>query len=208
MKKVAIVNSGIGNVQSVFNAVSRVSNDAIIVNTVDELMGIDVSHIILPGVGAVGMYLQNLEETGFTHVIKKIVLNDMIPLLGICVGMQALATTCIEFGTYNGMNLIPGTVKKIDRLSSHVKLPHIGWNQINIVSVESLLSEVDNHDFYFVHSNHFDCEKEFVIAQSEYGIGFASIIGFRNIFGVQFHPEKSSMSGEILLRCFVENGRL
>tara|TARA_B110000977_G_scaffold175259_1_gene229851 strand:+ start:352 stop:978 length:627 start_codon:yes stop_codon:yes gene_type:complete len=208
MKKVVIINSGIGNVQSVFNAVLRVSSNAVIVNTVDELMRIDISHLILPGVGAVGEYLQNLKKSGFDAVIKKLVLNDKIPLLGICVGMHALATTCFEFGTHDGMDLIPGKVKKIDRLTDHIKLPHVGWNQINISECDRLVNTVNNHDFYFVHSYHFDCESEFVIAHSEYGIEFASIIGRNNIFGVQFHPEKSSLSGEILFGCFIQHGRL
>lgn len=208
MKKVVIINSGLGNVQSVFNAVSRVSDNVEVIDTVDALMRADLGRIILPGVGAVGKYLKNLNKSGFCAAIKKLVIEDKVPLLGICVGMQALATTCIEFGTFHGMNLIPGTVQKIDRLTSNTKVPHVGWNQVLVTDRARCLADLNNCDFYFVHSNCFKCKKEFVVARTQYGAEFASIIGHKNIFGVQFHPEKSSTSGEMLLRGFVERGYL
>ncbi|MDA8942679.1 imidazole glycerol phosphate synthase subunit HisH [Alphaproteobacteria bacterium] len=208
MGSVAVINCGLGNIQSVFNAACRVSDNVQLVDSASELLSLNIDRVILPGVGAVGRSLKHLRENGFETALKARVLEDAVPFLGICVGMQVLATTCLEFGVHDGLNLIPGTVRKLTQEGSVIKLPHVGWNQVHHTNDIHPSKNISGSDFYFVHSYYFDCEPEFVIAKTDYEIDFPSMIGRENIFGVQFHPEKSSKSGEKLLSCFINNGSL
>lgn len=208
MKHVAIINCGIGNVQSLYNAVKRVSENAEIITDPNSILVSKFDRIILPGVGAVGRYLNKLREAGFERALKKKVVDERTPFLGICVGMQILATSCFEFGTHEAFNLIPGSVRKFPQNDTNFKIPHIGWNQIKIIQKDSALKDLNDEDFYFVHSYHYECEPNYIIASTEYGGQFPSIIGLGNVFGVQFHPEKSSSSGERLLDHFIQTGSL
>ena len=121
--------------------------------------------------------------------------------------MQALASKCLEFGEHRGLNLIEGVVRPLKPIEN-LKIPHVGWNQIDVKKHDSFLKELNKQDFYFVHSFYYDCPLDFVIATTNYGSDFASIIGCQNIYGVQFHPEKSAIAGEGLLRNFIEYGGL
>lgn len=208
MKNIAIINCGIGNVQSLYNAAKRVSEGVEIISSPELILASNFNRIILPGVGAVGNYFNNLKEAGFEEALIKSVIDDEIPFLGICVGMQILATNCFEFGSHKTLGFIPGSVRKFSQTDLNLKIPHIGWNQIQFIQQNSQLSDLNENDFYFVHSYHFECDQSYVIACTEYGYRFPSIIGSKNIFGVQFHPEKSSSQGERLLEHFIQTGSL
>ena len=208
MTKVAVINCGIGNVQSIYNAVHRVTEGVEIVSDAESLFAGNFDRLILPGVGAVSHYLKKLKEAGFEDIIRLKLLGDEVPFLGICVGMQILATSCDEFGKHSALNLIPGNVVKFEHKSLNLRVPHVGWNQIKVGDNAPGINHLNDTDFYFVHSYRYECEDEYIIAHTEYGIEFPSIIGLRNMFGVQFHPEKSSQAGELLLEHFIKTGSL
>ena len=163
------------------------------------------SHLILPGVGSYKSCVEKLEKNIGFDLLKDQVLNKGKPLLGICVGMQVLSTIGNEHSTNKGLNLISGTVDKLEVTNSPT--PQVGWNTINIKKKDMLLEGIpDNTDFYFVHSYKFELEStENIIATTNYEKEFSSIINNKNIYGVQFHPEKSQTYGIKLLKNFVEN---
>ena len=203
MKKVCIIDYGSGNVTSVKNALeylgvsTSVSNSKSIIN--------NSSHIILPGVGSYATTLQKLKKKVDLNFLEKQVLEKGKFFLGICVGMQILSTTGNEFVESKGLNWIPGTVKKIN--SKNLILPHVGWNNLRIKAKNPLVEKNKIlNNFYFVHSYKFTCKnKKNIIAQVKYGEIFDAVIQKDNIFGVQFHPEKSQSSGLKLLRNFFQD---
>jgi len=158
--------------------------------------------IVLPGVGAFADGMSSLEKMGLTGVIFEAVQKE-IPLLGICLGMQMLFSTSEEAGLHRGLDLIPGKVRRF-QLPASYKVPHMGWNQIEIQRPDPLLQYIDDlSSFYFVHSYYVDPEeKDLVLALTEYGLRFASIVGRENVYGIQFHPEKSSVLGLKILKNF------
>ena len=200
MKKVCIIDYGSGNVTSVKNALeylgvsTSVSNSKSIIN--------NSSHIILPGVGSYATPLQKLKKKVDLNFLEKQVLEKGKFFLGICVGMQILSTTGNEFVESKGLNWIPGTVKKIN--SKNLILPHVGWNNLRIKAKNPLVEKNKIlNNFYFVHSYKFTCKnKKNIIAQVKYGEIFDAVIQKDNIFGVQFHPEKSQKQGLEILKNF------
>ena len=200
MKKVCIIDYGSGNVTSVKNALeylgvsTSVSNSKSIIN--------NSSHIILPGVGSYATTLQKLKKKVDLNFLEKQVLEKGKFFLGICVGMQILSTTGNEFVESKGLNWIPGTVKKIN--SKNLILPHVGWNNLRIKAKNPLVEKIKIlNNFYFVHSYKFTCKnKKNIIAQVKYGEIFDAVIQKDNIFGVQFHPEKSQKQGLEILKNF------
>jgi len=200
MKKVCIIDYGSGNVTSVKNALeylgvsTSVSNSKSIIN--------NSSHIILPGVGSYATTLQKLKKKVDLNFLEKQVLEKGKFFLGICVGMQILSTTGNEFVESKGLNWIPGTVKKIN--SKNLILPHVGWNNLRIKAKNPLVEKNKIlNNFYFVHSYKFTCKnKKNIIAQVKYGEIFDAVIQKDNIFGVQFHPEKSQKQGLEILKNF------
>ncbi|WP_366924969.1 imidazole glycerol phosphate synthase subunit HisH [Metallumcola ferriviriculae] len=158
--------------------------------------------VILPGVGAFEDAMANLTRTGLIPIIREVVAKGT-PFLGICLGMQLLFSTSEENGLHQGLNLLPGTVK---RLPPGLKVPHMGWNQLVIRKEEPMLKGVNDGDyFYFVHSYYVQPEDDdVIIAASDYGFEFPALVGRDNLMGIQFHPEKSSNLGLQILKNFGE----
>ena len=200
---IGIIHYGSGNVRAIGNIYDKLKIDYRIIESVGELC--DVKKIILSGVGAFDETMNNLNKSGFREVLEHLVLIDKIPVLGICVGMQILSSGSDE-GVLPGLGWIPGKVKKIDKskLITKPKLPHLGWNSIEIQKANLILNGVDvNEGFYFIHSYYFECEFEVdILTKTHYGVDFASAVNRENIFGTQFHPEKSHSNGICLLENF------
>lgn len=201
MKTVGIIDYGAGNFSSVWRAMERIQCTLKHVQSYRDLDGCD--RLILPGVGAFNTAMVRLRELGLIDGIDRSV-DSGIPFLGICVGMQILATRGTEFGDWNGLNLIPGSVDRFELNS--LPLPHIGWNNVHFRPDSLLFSRIEqDSDFYFVHSYHFrNVDEAYVSGYCDYGYRFPAALERDHILGVQFHPEKSHSSGLKLLTNFVE----
>ena len=192
---IAIIDYGLGNVRSIYAKFDQMGFPVQIISTPSGL--VDVDKIILPGVGYFSQGMKNLEELGFVPVIKKMV-DGGTPILGICLGMQLL-TEWSEEGDYPGFSFIEGKTVKISSTSeNNLILPHMGWNTIAFTQESPLVKGIeDNSRFYHVHSYIVRCDdEENIVAISHYGVTFPTIIQKGNIFGVQFHPEKSHKLAE------------
>jgi glutamine amidotransferase len=205
MPDVSVISYGIGNVQSVVNALRRVGADVAIAEDGDALLAQGAPRLVLPGVGAVGEALALLRSRGLEKALRVRVLEQGIPLLGICVGMQVLLERCSEFGQHQGFGWIPGSVDRIVPEGDALRLPHVGWNEISLCRPDPLLHGTEGKHFYFLHSYAVDCPDEFVVARVEYGRRFVSALRHGNVVAVQFHPEKSSGTGESVLAAFVRH---
>lgn len=203
MKKVAILEYGMGNVDSVSRAVEECGANPQVTCAASEIK--DADCIILPGVGAFGDGIHNIRQRRLDEIVAERVLDRGIPFLGICLGMQLLADKSHEFGEHRGLGWIRGEVVRLLPDSPFVRIPHVGWNEVHTQSDSPLLQGIrPGKDFYFVHSYHFVCaQDENRLATTPYCGEFASVIGEKNIFGVQFHPEKSQRAGFQLLRNFL-----
>lgn len=193
---IAIIDYGMGNLKSVEKAFERVGVRAVI--TREKGIIDDSDGLVLPGVGAFGDAMANLADSGLDKVIIENVKAGK-PLLGICLGMQLLMSNSEEGGLYRGLNLVEGSVV---RFRGNLKVPQVGWNQIKIQKPHPLLEGIpDGSNFYFVHSYYVNpVEKEVEIALTDYGTTFPSIIAKGNVYGIQFHPEKSSYPGLRILK--------
>lgn len=203
MKKVAIVNYGIGNLQSVYNAFAVIGNPARVVNSPNELNAADM--IVLPGVGAFGESMKNLVSMGWIDVLEEEVKGKKKPFLGLCLGLQLLATTSFEQGVFKGLNWIPGTVRRLQSDDPTIKIPHIGWNDVQFRKKNSIYKNLgDSQTFYFVHSYIFiPKNKNMISGICNHGKDFAASIEVDNIFATQFHPEKSQIAGLTVIRNFL-----
>ena len=202
--RIAIINYKAGNITSVKNSLKKIDYSPKIITNGKDLIKYNPSHIILPGVGAIGKTLETLKKLDFIEALEISVTKNNSLFLGICVGMQILANECIEFGNHKGLGWIPGTVRKINNKKTFLKVPHVGWNSLNVIKKENSIIDLNKKiDAYFLHSCIYDCDKKYIIAESFYGKHFPSVIGHKNIFGVQFHPEKSASLGLALLRNFL-----
>ncbi len=202
--KVAIINYGIGNIRSLFNSLKRIDISAEIIRDPELIYKFD--KIFLPGVGSYSDAINIINKTGWAKSIKKISSDNNKSLFGICIGMQILSSWGYEHGKSNGLGIIKGEVMRLDKNGCNLKLPHIGWNNIKILN-KNLLTENLSSDsnFYFVNSYSFKtANPEEIIATTTYGIEFPSIINKGNIFGTQFHPEKSSKAGIQILKNFID----
>lgn len=197
---IAIIDYGMGNLRSVEKALGSLGASCSILSSPEPLQ--TYSGVILPGVGAFGEAMRHLEESGWTDQIRETI-EEGIPFLGICLGLQILFSRSEEGGNYPGLNVIPG---KVVRLPSSVRVPHMGWNQLHIRDDSPLFSGVLEGAFvYFVHSYYVIPDDSAVTAAStRYGVDFASVVARDNIFGVQFHPEKSQTVGLKILRNFLD----
>lgn len=200
---ISIVDYGLGNVRAFVNALNLIGVKTEAVNNASKLN--KSSKIILPGVGSFDHAIEKLNSSGMRDTLEQLVINDKIPILGVCVGMQILAESSRE-GRLSGLGWIKGKVKMLDasKLQAKPKLPHMGWNNISIQrNIDLMLGLNSSSMFYFLHSYYFDCEdNNEVITTTKYGIEFSSSINKENIFGVQFHPEKSHIYGIKLLSNF------
>ncbi len=193
--KTAIIDYGMGNVASVQKALDFLKIKNIITSNHKEI--IDADFIILPGVGAFKQGMDNLIAYNLIPVLNEQVLVKEKPFMGFCLGMQLLASSGTEFIHCNGLGWIEGTVKKI--IEPQKRIPHLGWNDISVTK-QGFLSPVDQKNFYFIHSFHFDVsDKENIAATVNYGKDYVAAIQNKNIFATQFHPEKSQNAGLTLL---------
>ncbi len=202
MKDVVLIDAGTGNLRSVQKALEAVG--ANVTRTDDPQKVLSGSRIVLPGVGAFGDFMSGLRSKGLEDAVKQVATRG-VPLLGICVGMQALFEIGEEMGDHEGLGLLRGSVVKFaDSLS--VKIPHTGWNQVEVRKEALLFDQIDdgsyvyfNHSYYCQAGNFSD-----VIAETNYGIRYACAVRCENVFGVQFHPEKSQGVGLQILKNFLE----
>jgi len=202
--KVAIVDYSMGNLGSVIRALAELGADAFIAGRPEQLAAAE--RIVLPGVGSFADGMAHLAAHGWTEAIRQAVFAGR-PLLGICLGMQLLASRGTEGGDYAGLGLIPGEVSRLTALGCGQRIPHVGWNNIRVVGNSGgLFVGIPNGtDFYFVHSFAFQAtEISDVLADVNYGITFPAAVGRGHVFGAQFHPEKSSRAGFRLLRNFLD----
>ena len=162
------------------------------------------THVVLPGQGAFKSCIDGLTNIPkMIEELKKFALIQKKPFLGICVGMQLLATDSEENGKHNGLGWIKGHIKKLP--NKNLKMPHMGWNEVVPKKASEKDLFIEENNYYFVHSYYFDCkETNNILAHTNYGIDFASIVSKENIYGVQFHPEKSSKQGLNLIKNFIQ----
>lgn len=194
-----IIDYGVGNLDSLKRACEELDFPVIVSNKVEDIL--QASSIILPGVGAYEAAMKELNKLDLVESIKERVFNG-VPILGICLGMQLLYECSEENGGYQGLGLIKGTVKQIP---NNVKVPHMGWNKLFFNREAEILKYVNEEDYvYFVHSYYVDSMNEEIVAFSNYGVKIPAIVKQDNIFGMQFHPEKSSETGLNLLKAFKE----
>ncbi len=197
---IAIVDYDMGNLMSVQKALDYLGLESIITNKKDEILNSD--GIILPGVGAFPDAIENITSRGIDSILKEVV-KEGKPLLGICLGMQLLFEKAYEFKECDGLGFLPGKIVKLD---VDYKIPHMGWNSLNTVKESPILKGIDERSYvYFVHSYYADIEDDSVLnAYADYGINVPGVVSKGNVFGLQFHPEKSGDTGLKMLRNFGE----
>lgn len=201
---IAIIDYGVGNLQSVINAFDKVGAKASLVSDPDKLITYDKA--ILPGVGAFADAMEHLHVKGMNEAVMEFAGSGK-PLMGICLGMQLLFEKSQEFGESKGLGLIPGEVVPFDisRFNEPLKVPHMGWNTLNIKKQNALLKGLPEAVYlYFVHSFHALTMPEFIIGSTLYGYEFTSAVQKENIFGFQPHPEKSHEYGLKIYKNFTE----
>lgn len=200
---IAVIDYGIGNVGSIINMFYKIGVPSILTNDIEQIEKAD--KLILPGVGAFDNGMQRLNESGLADAIKKHALKNQKPLLGICLGMQMLGRKSEE-GKENGLGLVPFDNKRfVFEGNTHLKIPHMGWDiAITTEKHDQLVTGLTPiQRYYFVHSYHAVCDSEDnVLMKCEYGYSFTAAVKKANIYGVQFHPEKSHMFGMALLENF------
>ncbi len=203
---IALIDYGIGNLQAFLNLYQRLHIPVMVATTAEHIEQAD--KLILPGVGHFDHAMQLFNASVMKDAVVRRVKEHNVPILGICVGMQMLAYTSDE-GAEPGLGWVPGNVRSLKRALSDTKLPmpHMGWNDVVPTSDAQLFRHFSSEDtrFYFLHSYYFEPEhSDFCIAKCEYGMSFSCAVRNGNVFGVQFHPEKSHHFGEQLLKNFAE----
>lgn len=203
MTRVVVVDYGICNVDSVRRALEECGASVTVSGRPEDLARAD--QLVLPGVGAFPTAMRRLAEHGLDTAIKDEVAAGC-PVLGICLGMQLLATTSSEAGGGSGLDLVPASVVRLEPSERDNRVPHVGWNEVDALADAPLLSGIEpGTDFYFVHSYHMVCaDPDHVAATTPYAHGFTSAVSNGHVHGVQFHPEKSQTAGFALLRNFLK----
>jgi glutamine amidotransferase len=200
---VGIVDYGMGNLMSVFNGVEMCGGEAEIIDDPKALL--DVERVILPGVGAFKDCIANLREKGFVEVLNKIAFEQKKPIIGICLGMQAMARKSYEGGEFEGLGWFEGDVVRLTPSSPEFKVPHVGWNNIDKKEHPLFEGLPESPDVYFVHSFHMKCDsQEDIAATCDYGMTVTAAVAKGNIFASQFHPEKSQDYGLRIFENFLE----
>ncbi len=199
---IGIIDYKMGNIGSIQNMLKRISVKSVISSKIEILNNCD--KLILPGVGSFDQGMKNLKNHNFIRFLNDYVIKDKKPILGICLGMQLFADNSEE-GDLSGLGWIKGNVKKFNLRKDGLKVPHMGWNNIECKNSKLFLNLPNEKRFYFVHSFFFECKnKENIISTTDYGINFASSINKQNIWGTQFHPEKSHICGMKLLKNYAK----
>jgi glutamine amidotransferase len=200
---ITIIDYGSGNISAIGNIYERLNIDYKIAKSPSEIIG--AHKLFLPGVGAFDETMILLENSGFRKALDIEVLINKVPIIGICVGMQVLGVSSEE-GKLPGLGYIKGHVKRLDEnlIMNKPSLPHMGWNDISLIYQSPLFEDIDTEiGFYFLHSFYFECDNySDIMATTEYGQSFASAINHKNVYGIQFHPEKSHHNGVSLLKNF------
>ncbi len=202
---ITIIDYGVGNIFAFQNVYKRLNIPTKIARTVKDLESVE--RLVLPGVGSFDYAMTQLNNSGMRERLDQLVIGEKKPVIGICVGMQMMANGSDE-GEMDGLRWINADVRKFDERSiKHItKLPHMGWNDVKPRDGHPLFKGLENDAiFYFLHSFYFSCnQKEDSIAESDYGVKFTSAVNHKNIYGIQFHPEKSHLYGETLLHNFAK----
>jgi glutamine amidotransferase len=206
-KNITIIDYGSGNILSAKQSFARVINkenidaDVCISGNPDIIK--NSTHIVLPGQGAFETCINGLKQIpGMIDELNNFVVVKKKPFFGICVGMQLLANNSLENGDHRGLGWIDGTIEKLP--NENLKMPHMGWNSIRVLN-KNLKINPKETDYYFVHSYYFNCKnKDNIMAETNYGINFPSIVNKENIYGLQFHPEKSSDQGLDIIKSFIK----
>ena len=217
MKLVSIIDYGCGNIRSVFNAFNAIrekKNIKVLVTSQEKEIK-RANYLVLPGVGSFESCIKGLKKSNLLGIITQKVKDDYIPFLGICVGMQMLATHSFENGKYEGLNWIKGEVKKVQKTKERLKIPHMGWNNLEIKKETAFIKklktklELEKVSAYFVHSYNFLTKNEDnKIMTVNYGQEITAMVSENNIVGTQFHPEKSNFFGLIFLETFLESEKI
>tara|TARA_Y100001978_G_scaffold146601_1_gene131568 strand:- start:78 stop:701 length:624 start_codon:yes stop_codon:yes gene_type:complete len=202
---IKILDSKLSNVSSVKNMINWVGHEAIIVTNLNEVR--DGDRIILPGIGNFGKAMNYLKHHGLVDQIHEIANRKKNPILGICLGMQLLMNESEESPGIKGLGLIDGSVKKFNFKNEQLKIPHVGWNTLDLLNENPIFNNFNKTQsrYYFVHSYFVNCKNsENVLSKTNYGLTFDSAIFKENIYGFQFHPEKSLKHGANLIKNFCE----
>ncbi len=201
MTQIAIIDYGVGNLRSVEKAFAATGCTAVV--SADENLLRKARRLVLPGVGAFGACMKALTDRGFDELVRERITAGT-PLLGVCVGMQMLFEESEEFGPTPGLGLMRGRVR---RFSDDLVAPQVGWNQIRQRGSHPLFDGIrDAAFFYFVHSYYCEpAKQEVIVGETDYGVAYASVVAHQNLYGVQFHPEKSQAAGLRLLSNFASS---
>ena len=198
----AIIDYGVGNLFSLKSSMAAIGAEAVVTRDPAEIERAD--HIILPGVGAFGDAAEKLKQAGMFTFVQELAAKGK-PMLGICLGMQLLFNHSTEYGVHEGLGLVPGEVREIEGvIPKNLDIPHMGWNALHFVKESPLFEGLqEGAHVYFVHSYAaFDCEAH-LLATAEYGVPLTAAVQNGNVFGTQFHPEKSGETGLRILKNFV-----
>jgi len=199
---IVIIDYKMGNLRSVQKAFKKVGADVVISN--DQQTIRNASKLILPGVGAFKDGMKHLKELNLLEILHQKVIQEKTPILGICLGMQLLSNKSYENGETSGLGWIDAEVVKFNFINQQLKIPHVGWNELYLDKDSILFNGINtNEDFYFVHSYYFKPNEDVTIATTEYGFEYTSVVAKDNIYGVQFHPEKSQSIGLKLIENFI-----
>jgi glutamine amidotransferase len=204
-RSVVIVDYGLGNLRSVVGAVTKLGFDA--QSSSDPVVLERASRLILPGVGAFGDGMDQLRARDLLPTLRRLVLDEHRPILGICLGAQLMAQDSEEFGRHEGLGWIGASVRRIDPADATIRVPHVGWNAVHQSQAHPMFADVPQDElFYFVHSYHIVCDDPgIVVGTVEYGGTITAAVRQGNIWGTQFHPEKSQRHGLTLLHNFLQN---
>lgn len=199
---IAIVDYGVGNLFSLKSSLKAIGVDCVVTGEKEILE--NANGIILPGVGAFGDAIKKLCSTGLDKIIKDLAKRGK-PVMGICLGMQLLFDKSYEYGEHIGLGLIKGEVLPLENKTGCLKIPHMGWNSLKFTKNSKLFKYINDGDYvYFVHSFYADCEEKYLSSTAEYGFPVTASVENGNVFGTQFHPEKSGETGLKILKAFVD----